>query len=93
MGAALAYYHVGTGLLWRDGLVAFAGVILATSFGAHGINDVYDWITAQIKRALAGIIRCGRRPSFYLKFESLIMIAVDVIYVAGYSRWVELHCH
>lgn len=52
IGAALAYFHVGTELMWRDGLVAFVGVVFAISFGAHGINDTYDWLTGTDKESI-----------------------------------------
>lgn len=52
IGAALAYFHARTGVLWRDGVIAFAGVIAAISFGAHGINDAYDWLTGTDKESI-----------------------------------------
>lgn len=52
IGAALAYFHAGLGVLWRDGLIAFMGVIAAISFGAHGVNDVYDWLSGTDKESI-----------------------------------------
>lgn len=52
VGAAMAFVHAHTGLLWHDGLLAFAGVIAAISLGAHGINDVYDWRTGTDRGSL-----------------------------------------
>lgn len=52
VGAALAYYHAGAELLWRDGLLALVGVVAAIAFGAHGINDAYDWITGTDRESI-----------------------------------------
>ncbi|WP_306060496.1 prenyltransferase [Natronococcus wangiae] len=52
IGAALAYYQVGTALLWQNGLLALVGVTSAISFGAHGINDTYDWLTGTDKESI-----------------------------------------
>lgn len=52
IGAALAFIHAGTALLWRDGLIAFVGVVAAISFGAHGLNDAYDWVTGTDRESI-----------------------------------------
>lgn len=52
IGSALAYYRVGTAVQWQHGLLAFAGVVSAISFGAHGINDAYDWLTGTDKESI-----------------------------------------
>lgn len=45
LGAGLAYGRVGDAILWHNGLLALVGVVSAISFGAHGLNDAYDWLT------------------------------------------------
>lgn len=52
LGAALAYSRVGGDLLWRDGLLALVAVVTAISFGAHGVNDAYDWLTGTDRESI-----------------------------------------
>lgn len=52
LGVAAAVFELGTGLLWTDGLLAFAAVVAGIAFGAHGLNDAYDWITGTDKESI-----------------------------------------
>ncbi len=45
IGAGIAFGRLGVAIHWWDGLIALVGVIAAISFGAHGLNDAYDWMT------------------------------------------------
>lgn len=52
MGGAAAYWHVGVGLLWIDGLIALIGVVVIQAFASHGLNDVYDWLTGTDRESI-----------------------------------------
>lgn len=87
IGGALAYHRVGNGVLWRDGLVAFVGVIVAISFGAHGINDAYDWLTGTDKESIGkgtGGSRVIPQGKFSVVETALVgVIALTVTLIIG----------
>lgn len=79
IGSALAYYQVGTAMRWQNGLLAFVGVISAISFGAHGINDAYDWLTGTDR----GSIGKGTGGSRVIPQGKLSVLETALVGVAG----------
>lgn len=79
IGSALAYYQVGAAVRWQNGLLAFAGVISAISFGAHGINDAYDWLTGTDEESIGK----GTGGSRVIPQGKLSVVETALVGVAG----------
>lgn len=75
VGAGIAVSDVGTAILWRDGLIALVGVVVAIAFGAHGLNDVYDWLSGTDKASIGK----GTGGSRVIPDEKLSVLETAVI--------------
>jgi len=82
LGASVAVYHAGLGgVHLADGAIAFGGAAIALAFGAHGLNDAYDWLTGTDQESI-GKGTGGTRVIPEGKLSVLQTAAVGVVALA-----------
>lgn len=84
LGAASAWHNTGGDIFVTEGIIAFAGVVIALAFGAHGLNDAYDWITGTDKESI-GKGTGGTRviPQGKLSVVQAVIISVIALFITA----------